>query len=229
MNLRCLIIDDDTLARKSMSLHAKKIDFLDLVGVCSDTKSARNYLQTDDIDLIFLDVEMPEETGIEFLRTLPVLPQVIFTTSKTDYAFEAFEFQATDYLVKPISFERFRQASEKALRFSEYAGAKSNSVDIFFKSDKRYVRVPFDDILYIENLGDYVLVVTTKDKIVVHSTVKAIDAKLPQNQFYRVHRSFIVNVHKIVDIEESTLVIDKKVIPISRNNRPDFLDKLNIL
>jgi len=173
---------------------------------------------------------MPTLSGLEFIEKAKILPQVIFTTSKAEYAYEAFEYQATDFLKKPIAFPRFSQAVEKAKEVqhqnNEY---KANAREVYIKENSRYIRMPYDDILYFENVGDYVKIQTSKGSHIIHSTLKAIDKKLRSFEFLKVHRSYIVNLRKIRDIEENTLVIDKKVIPISRANKPLLMGKLNLL
>lgn len=230
MVLNCIIVDDDLMARKALEKLCEKSELLNTIGICKDAKEALNLLSKEIIDLIFLDIEMPEITGIEFLEHAVSLPQVIFTTSKTEYAFEAFNYQVTDYLKKPITYPRFQQAVEKAYAIHEKNNAyKSNAQEVYVREDGRFVRIPFDHILYFENVGDYIRVKTVSGSHIIHGTLKSIAAKLENPQFLKVHRSFIVNLSKIKDIEENTLVIEKKVIPISRANKPVLMGKLNLL
>lgn len=230
MVLNCIIVDDDLMARKALEKLCEKSELLNTIGICKDAKEALNLLSKEIIDLIFLDIEMPEITGIEFLEHAVSLPQVIFTTSKTEYAFEAFNYQVTDYLKKPITYPRFQQAVEKAYAIHEKNNAyKANAQEVYVREDGRFVRIPFDHILYFENVGDYIRVKTVSGSHIIHGTLKSIAAKLENPQFLKVHRSFIVNLSKIKDIEENTLVIEKKVIPISRANKPVLMGKLNLL
>ncbi|MEZ5041048.1 MAG: LytTR family DNA-binding domain-containing protein [Saprospiraceae bacterium] len=230
MALNCIIVDDDLMARKALEKLCEKSELLNTIGICKDAKEALNLLSKEIIDLIFLDIEMPEITGIEFLEHAVSLPQVIFTTSKTEYAFEAFNYQVTDYLKKPITYPRFQQAVEKAYAIHEKNNAyKANAQEVYVREDGRFVRIPFDHILYFENVGDYIRVKTVSGSHIIHGTLKSIAAKLENPQFLKVHRSFIVNLSKIKDIEENTLVIEKKVIPISRANKPVLMGKLNLL
>ena len=234
MILNCMIVDDDLLARKSLQHLCKKMDGLNLVQVCENASSALEFLKEEEIDLIFLDIEMPDLTGIEFLDRMATMPQVIFTTSKTEYAFEAFEYEVTDYLKKPIKFPRFQKAVEKAIELykkdnSAPGGPNINANEVYLKENGKLIRVAYEDIEYFENAGDYILVKTNDNKHIIHGTLKSIDAKLNHPLFLKVHRSYIVNLSKIKDIEENTLVIDKKVIPISRANKPVLLGKLNML
>lgn len=230
MVLNCMIVDDDLMARKSLERLCKKIDSLNVVQICENGKVALDALSVEVIDLIFLDIEMPELTGIDFLNHAVSLPQVIFTTSKTEYAFEAFEYQVTDYLKKPIAFPRFQVAVEKAMEIHQKNNAyRASANEVYVRNEGRLIRIPYDEILYFENVGDYVRVKTLNSSHIIHGTLKGVDAKMTNPQFLKVHRSFIVNLSKIKDIEENTLVIDKKVIPISRANKPVLMSKLNLL
>lgn len=230
MKLNCMIVDDELMARKSLERLCKKVDALHVVEVCAHPKTALQVLKKEAIDLIFLDIEMPELTGIEFLEQAVALPQVIFTTSKTEYAFEAFEYQVTDYLKKPIAFPRFQQAIQKAMELHEQNNSyKANAKEVYLRENGRFVRVLYEDIFYFENVGDYVKVRTEKGNHIIHGSLKSIDAKLGHPRFLKVHRSFIVNLDKIKDIEENTLVIEKSVIPISRANKSVLMGRLNLL
>lgn len=218
--MRCLIVDDDEMARKSMEMMCAKVEGLSVAGICENGIEALNFIKKEDVDLILLDIEMPELTGMELVKSVPDLPQVIFTTSMKEYAIEAFEYHVTDYLHKPIAFSRFLKAIERAREVHGKRLSKEIE-EIFVKSDGRYVRLELKDILFIESIGDYVVFHTEKkERLVVHSTLKNIDARINNSKFIKVHRSYIVNVSKIVDIEESTIVIKDKVIPISRAHKP---------
>lgn len=218
--MRCLIVDDDEMARKSMEMMCAKVEGLSVAGICENGIEALNFIKKEDVDLILLDIEMPELTGMELVKAVPNLPQVIFTTSMKEYAIEAFEYHVTDYLHKPIAFSRFLKAIERAREVHGKRASKEIE-EIFVKSDGRYVRLELKDILFIESIGDYVVFHTEKkEKLVVHSTLKNIDTRISNSKFIKVHRSYIVNVSKIVDIEESTIVIKDKVIPISRAHKP---------
>ena len=173
---------------------------------------------------------MPGLTGIEFLSAVSVLPQIIFTTSKTEYAFEAYQHQVTDYLQKPIDYSRFLLAVEKALEIQKQNDFyKAAAEEVYIREEGKYIRVSYDTILYFENVGDYVKVVTETGNHIIYSTLKNIAKKLNHTRFLKVHRSYIVNLSKIKDIDESSLVINRKVIPISRANRPLLMGRLNIL
>lgn len=232
-----MIVDDDLLARKSLEHLCKRIDALQVIKVCENATDALETLAHEEIDLIFLDIEMPGLTGIDFLNQAAILPNIIFTTSKTEYAFEAFEYEVADYLKKPITFPRFQKAVEKVMEGLKQQGSfqkpPQNAGDItkevYLKENGKFIRVAYEDILYFENAGDYIIVKTLAGSHVIHGTLKSIDEKLNNPLFLKVHRSYIVNLSKIKDIEENTLVVDKKVIPISRANKPTLMSRLNML
>ncbi|GAB4049341.1 LytR/AlgR family response regulator transcription factor [Spirosoma litoris] len=230
MILKCIIVDDETMARKALQRLCEQHESLQIIAICENATQALTVLADQEIDLLWLDVEMPELSGFDLLDRLPTMPQVILTTSKTDYAFDAFQYQVTDYLKKPIAQLRFKLAVEKALA----AQKKQEQIQmgdkkaIYVKSDGRYVRVPYDSIMYIENTGDYVKIQTNSQPFVVYTTMKSLEEKLG-TQFLRVHRSYIINLDKIVDIEESNLVVASKVIPISRANKSELMSRLNLL
>jgi len=224
------------MARKSLERLCTKHEALELAGVFENAATALAFLEQeqDTIDLIFLDVEMPEMTGMEFLDQAPVLPMVIFTTSNPEHAFNAFEYRAVDFLKKPISLPRFEQAVAKALETVAKsndiaAAAVANANEIYVREDGRYIRVACDDILYFENVGDYVRVKTAAAQHIIYGSLKSIDEKLNDPRFLKVHRSFIVNLSKIKDIEENTLVIEKTVIPISRAHKAELMSRLKVL
>ncbi len=230
MELNCIIVDDDLMARKSLEHLCKNIEAIKIAGVFENAQEGLDYLSSNSVDLVFLDIEMPHMSGLEFVEKAKILPQVIFTTSKTEYAFDAFEYQATDFLKKPIAPPRFAVAVEKALEVQKQNEAyKANSREVYVKEDGRYTRLSYDDILFFENVGDYVKIQTTSGNHIIHSTLKSIDGKLKSQEFLKVHRSYIVNLRKIKDIEENSLVIEKKMIPISRANKPVLMSKLNLL
>lgn len=230
MNLRCIVVDDDQMARKALERLCTKHEKLELVGVYENAQSALAFLETESVDLMFLDVEMPELSGIEMLSYVAYMPMVIFTTSKPEYAFDAFEYQAIDFLKKPITIIRFEQAVAKALEnMAKREDYQANANEIYVREEGRYVRIACDDILFFENVGDYVRVKTIKGQHIIHSTLKNINEKIGDSRFLKVHRSFIINLQKIKDIEENSLVIDKTVIPISRANKAELMSRLKVL
>lgn len=233
MVIKCIIVDDDLMARKALERLCLKNPSIELLGIFEDGETALSFLERNDPDLIFLDIEMPGLSGIEMLNQLAYLPLIIFTTSRPDYAYDAFEFQAVDYLKKPISMLRFEQAVNVALDKLEkrFAVTKvpDESKEIYVKEEGRYIRVPCEEILFFENVGDYVRIKTTKGQHIIYGTLKSVDERLNDSRFLKVHRTYIVNLSKIKDIEENSLVIDKTVIPISRSNKAELMGRLRIL
>jgi len=230
--LNCIIVEDEVMARTALERLCEKTSSLSLQGAFETAEAARAYLSDNNIDLIFLDVQLPGMSGIEFLEDLPVLPQIVFTTSHEDYAYQAFEYDVTDFLKKPISIDRFNRAVEKSLQIAERKQEQadlSKASEIYVKVDKRLIRVPLGEILYFENAGDYISVVTKSDKYLIHGTIKSLAQRLTHPRFIKVHRSYIVNLDFIKDIDDSSLVINEKVVPISRAHRSVLLSTLNIL
>lgn len=229
MKLKCIIVEDEIMARKSLQRLCEQHDSLLLIAAFENAEDALAFLATEEVDLIWLDVEMPGLSGFGLLENLTSMPQVIMTTTKTEYAFNAYQYQVTDYLQKPITLPRFKVAVEKVLELNSRKTAVSpERQEIYVKIEGRYIRLPYADITFVENVGDYVKIFTTKNSYVVHTTMKYLEEKLG-NQFLRVHRSFIVHLDKIVDIEENNLVIGNKVIPISRANKSELMTRLNML
>ncbi|MDX2002067.1 MAG: LytTR family DNA-binding domain-containing protein [Chitinophagales bacterium] len=229
--MRCIIVDDDELSIKLIQQFVEQTDFLELFTSFTDPVEASNLLMKEDIDLLFLDVEMPNLSGLELIKNLEQKPQIILITSKKDYALEAFEYQVTDYLLKPPTFPRFLKAVQKAKEIhDERVKVPIQHVEsLYVKEDNIWVNVPFDHILWVEALGDYVTINLGSKKHTVLTTMKAIEKRLPIDKFARVHRSFIVPVNKIQNLDGNMLVIEKKFIPIGKSYRKSLMDRLNIL
>lgn len=227
--MKCLIVDDDQMARESLKMMCEKIDDLEVVGLCESGIEALKRIKSEDIDLILLDIQMPDLTGMDLIKTVENLPLVIFTTGHAEYAVEAFEHQVTDFLTKPIEFPRLLKAIDHAREQMGMEKSGEHMAEIFIKVEGRYVRLNLDQVLYIESLGDYVTFRTEKEKYVVHSTLKNIDEKIKNQHFLKVHRSFIVNLSKVVDIEETNMVIHDKVVPISRAHRPILMNRIKTI
>lgn len=229
-NLTCIIVDDEVMSRNALHRLCEQHDALTVLGSFEGAVSALDFLTQQPVDLIWLDVEMPGLTGFGLLEQLPSIPLVVLTTSKVEYAFDAFQYQVTDYIKKPITLPRFKIAVEKVLEVSarNRPSASPDRQEIYIKTDGRYIRLPFETITYIENMGDYVKIFTGTQTHIVYATMKYLEEKLGA-PFLRVHRSYIVHLDKIVDIEENTLVIHNKVIPISRANKPELMNRLNLL
>lgn len=228
MPLTCIIVEDEALSRKSLYRLCQQHDDLQVLGAFESASQALEFLSGQRVDLLWLDVEMPEMSGFELLEQLSFSPFVVMTTNKTEYAFNAFRYKVTDFLQKPITLPFFETAVAKVkeLYNLQQASVSSEPQDIYVKSDGRFVRLPLNTIAYIENIGDYVKIVTNTHTHIVYMTMKHLEEKL-NSQFLRVHRSYIVHLRKIVDIEENTIVIDGKVIPVSRANRSELMSRLN--
>jgi len=235
MKLRTIAIDDEPLALRLVSDYIEKTPFLELSGAFDNPLDAIDFLSTQSIDLVFVDIQMPDLTGIEFVRTLERAPKIIFTTAYEKYALEGFKLNALDYLLKPFSYEEFLKAAQKARKQTELETAapqliEANSQFLFLKSEYKIRRINFNDILYIEGLKDYIKVFTIgEDKPVLSlSSMKALEQKLPEDKFMRVHRSFIVNLDRIETIERSRIIFGKVYIPVSdqyKDKFQEFLDK----
>ena len=230
-NIRCMVLDDEPLAIDIMENYLQRLDGI-YVKRCENPIDAFKILQSEKFDLIFLDIEMPFLTGIEFLKTIKNPPAIIITTAYRDYAVEGFELEVLDYLVKPVSFPRFMKAFEKALKFinvtTDNKGVSTNT-DIeylFLKVDRKFVKVQVNDILYIESLKDYIKVKTKESSFVSYQTLSSVTEKLPAEKFIRVHRSFTIAIDKVNVIEGSFVEIDGKTIPISREHKQSFLQMM---
>ncbi|SDJ79765.1 DNA-binding response regulator, LytR/AlgR family [Catalinimonas alkaloidigena] len=224
-----MIVDDEELARFVLKNFIKQTDFLTLGYECESAIEAVNILQKDQVDLIFLDVQMPEMSGLELLESLDHLPPVILVTSKKDYAAEAFEHSVVDYLVKPIQYPRFIRAVMKVKEKQESRPGGSSNDDIFIRTDSKIVKLNYSSILYVEALADYVMINTTTNRHIVHSTMKGMERKLPADTFARVHRSFIVNLPKVQQIKDLHVVINDKEIPIGASYKDKFMKRLKFL
>jgi DNA-binding LytR/AlgR family response regulator len=235
MNLRCIAVDDEPLALDILESYISKLPFLQLVKTCSSATEAMQVLQEQQVDLMFLDIEMPELTGIQFLNILKHQPLIIFTTAYPDYALEGFNQDAVDYLLKPIPFDRFlkavTKAQERMQRNAKNTEAPAAAVPtataehdfMFVKADYKTIRVDFRDILWIEGLKDYIIIQTKDQKIITLLSMNKMMEKLPDTKFLRVHRSFIVSLQKIDSIEKSRIRIGTKEIPIGEVYKDQFL------
>ncbi len=239
--INVIIVDDEPLAQDVLETYIQKVPELHLVKKCNNAFEANEALKSNPIDLMFLDIQMPQLTGIDFLKTLSRPPLVIFTTAYSNYAVEGFELNALDYLLKPISVERFMKAVNKAVdqiglqRREIPASAPAAEEDgpdyIFVKADKKLVKVNFDEIIYIEGLKDYVIIRMDNQRVITLQTMKSLEDKLPPVQFRRIHRSYIVNVRRIEAIVGNMVeVLEKgqaKHLPVGKNYRDDLLDMIN--
>ena len=220
--VRCLIVDDEPLAIEIIENYLNRLDDYTIVAKCNNALQAFKVLEEETVDLLFLDIQMPQLTGIEFLRSLNRKPQVIFTTAYIDYGVESYELDVLDYLVKPISFERFFKAINKYSKnsntsISQEKEVLNNSTEkdyIYVKENKKNYKISYKDILYIESIKDYLRIHTANKKIIVKSTLSDFESGLPQNQFLRVHRSYIVNVNQVTAHTSKDIEISEIEIPI---------------
>jgi DNA-binding LytR/AlgR family response regulator len=237
--MNCIIIDDETTARAIISQLCGQIPSLNVLEEFPNALQAIKYLNQNEVDLIFLDIHMPDFTGFDFIQTLKNPPKIILTTSDTNFAIEAFEYDCiVDYLVKPILLPRFEKAILKANKTDIVKKIDTNTTDsdvsmsgndLYVNIDRRLIKIDIPSIYLVEAKGDYILVKTEHKNYTVHSTLKKIEDKLPESLFLKVHRSFIINIKKIVDIEDNSVLIKKDVIPVSRSNRPELMKRLNLL
>ena len=245
MKYNCVIVDDERPALKLLTAYIKKLPHLELVASCEDAFEAIAALQNHHVDILFLDIHMPEFTGIELLQSLKQKPQVVMTTAYREYAVEGFEMQVTDYLVKPFSFERFLQAVNKATQnLNKAKNTESNSSStetlsdisekkqetyFFVKTNHKMEKVPLHEILYIESMREYVSIQLSSRRFVVHQTMNAMEEKLSLPDFMRVHRSYIIGLNHIQTIMGNVLNINGKEIPIGGSYRKSFFDQIEML
>ncbi len=241
--LKAIIVDDEPLAQDVLETFIERIpDTIELVAKCSNAIDAKEVLNSQDIDLMFLDIQMPQITGIDFLRTLNKPPMVIFTTAYSEYALDGFELNAVDYLLKPISFDRFMKGVNRAVEIHDLQNLQKDEIPtsdevqvekdfIFVKSDKKLVRVKYEDIIYIEGLKDYVIIRMENGRVITLQTMKSLEQKLPLKVFKRIHRSYIVNLDKIQAIMGNMIEVTEKKetkhLPIGKNYRDSLLDMIN--
>lgn len=234
--MKSIIIDDDAVARMLVSKLSENHTKIDVVAQFENAIDAIKYLNENEIDLVFLDIHMPTFSGFDFMKTLKTSPRIILTTSDKNFALEAFEYKnVVDYLVKPIAKERFEKAIIKLESFTKSKAKYSSSLnsdsvsELYVNIDRRLVKIKFSDINVIEAKGDYIRIKTNSKSHIVHSTLKKIEDKLPQEMFLKVHRSFIINLTKIIDIEDNSVLIEQDIIPVSRANRKELMNRLNLL
>lgn len=228
--MNCIIIDDEASARAIMKQLCSKVEDLDIIEIFDNAIEAIKFLNQHQIDVIFLDIHMPGFTGVDFVQTLKNPPHIVLTTSDTNFAIEAYEYEAiVDYLVKPITHERFLKSMQKLKKVmartpsSTSKSATSNTAnnDLYINIDRRLIKLKLNEILVVEAKGDYIDIKLESEDYRVHTTLKKIKEKLPDEIFMQIHRSYIINFSKIIDIEDNSVLIGKNVVPISRSNRPE--------
>lgn len=224
MKLKCIITDDEPIARKGLQSYVERIDFLELVGVCEDAIQLNNQLKSQQADLLFLDIEMPYMTGIELLNSLSNPPKVIITSAYAEYAIKGYDLEVSDYLLKPISFDRFLKAVNKV--YDQLISSQTPVVQdyLFVKTSLKLEKIRFNDMRFIEGVENYVAIYTREEKIITHTTLRTILQKLPPERFVQVHKSYLVNIDKIDSIEGNLLGIGKNKIPLSRTYKETALE-----
>jgi DNA-binding LytR/AlgR family response regulator len=235
--MNCIVVDDDKLSCKIIEGYVKRYSTLNLVGSYNDAVEARNILtRRRDIDLIFLDIMMPEMNGFDFITSLEFPPNIIVISSAEEFALKAFDFDVVDYLLKPISYGRFCRAIDKVTRYHsrrDTAGTGTGDEEIFIKNGSSLVKLKLRDIVYVEALENYVTLNTNDEKYTIHFTMKAIESQLPSAVFTRVHRSFIVNKTKIQAIKENSLDLNLgntvKNVPVGKSFRENLLNEINVM
>jgi DNA-binding LytR/AlgR family response regulator len=229
--MKVIIVDDEPLALEVLETYLTHFPELNLKAKCANAVEAFEALSEGDIDLMFLDIQMPQISGIDFLKSLKNPPKVIFTTAFSNYALEGFELNAVDYLLKPFSLERFTKAVQK---FKEIYAKNDKTLSeaeapdyIFVKADKKLIKLRFEDIFHVEGLKDYVMLHTPNGRIVTLQTMKSLEEKLPSSNFIRVHRSYIVNLNLIELLETNSVTVNKKKIPIGKNYKDELFNVIN--
>jgi DNA-binding LytR/AlgR family response regulator len=233
--IRAIIVDDEPLALDVLEALLSNLSNIELVARCENAFEANAVLQKEKIDLMFLDIQMPQMTGVEFMKSLDHPPMVIFTTAFPEYAVEGFELNAVDYLLKPVSMERLMKAvnkvAEKITAQNEEDDLPSTDTYFFVKADKKLIKVNFDDILYIEGLKDYVIIKTEEGRVITLQTMKSLEDKLPEAIFRRIHRSYIVNMRKIVALDGNVVEVREKAaiksLPIGKNYRDELHEAIS--
>lgn len=237
--MNCIIIDDEATARAIITQLCANEASLNVLEEFPNAIQAIKYLNQNEVDLIFLDIHMPDFTGFDFIETVKNPPKIVLTTSDANFAIQAFEYDCiVDYLVKPITPERFNKAIQKAETIASQPKKVAKSSDdvettsgndLYVNIDRRLIKIDIPSIYLVEAKGDYIQIKTEAKNYTVHSTLKKIEEKLPDSLFLKIHRSYIINVGKIIDIEDNSVLIKKDVVPVSRSNRPELMRRLNLL
>jgi DNA-binding LytR/AlgR family response regulator len=221
--IRCLLVDDENLALEVVQLYCDKIAFIEVVGTAKNADEASSFIQNNQVDVVFLDIQMPKVSGMEWYKHLVTKPLVIFCTAFQHFAVESYEVEAIDYLLKPFSFERFAKAAEKAKEaFDSQATQTLVEESIFIRSDRKEIRVMISDILYIQSISNYFEVVTQEKKIIGYGSISTLESKLKDFNFIRIHRSFLVSKNKITIFSSNAVTVGSCEIPIGRNYRKNI-------
>lgn len=226
--INCLVVDDEPIARQGLLEHISQIDFLHTIAACKNAIEASSFLNKQPVDLIFLDIQMPKLTGIEFIKQLKNPPLIILTTAYPEYAIEGYELNVLDYLLKPISFTRFLKS---ALKVQEYLIKQNNASikhnDYFFiKCDQKLQKIVVKDVLYVEAMSNYVVIHTKNKKFITYITFKGLEEKLPPELFIRIHKSYIVSIHSIEAINPNEVILEKNSLPLSKTYRDEVINRI---
>lgn len=228
--LNCIIVDDEPLARQQLKAYVERVPFLKLVGMARNTLIAQGILKNEAVDLIFMDIQMPRQTGIEFLMAHAIFQQVIFITAYPEYAVTGFELEATDYLMKPVSFDRFLRACEKAaarINGSTNIKLRDDQLDfLYVRTNQRFEKIELSSILFVEAMLNYVVIYTRTEKFIVYSSLKAMMGNLPSERFLQVHKSFLVAKNHIDAVDNNKIFIEEYILPLSRSKRSQLLAML---
>jgi two-component system, LytTR family, response regulator len=232
--ITCLIVDDEPPAREIIRHYVQQVPALEIAGECENALQAFAFLQSRSVDLMFLDIRMPQLNGNDFLKNLSNPPEVIFTTAYPEYAVEGYELDVVDYLVKPIRFERFLKAIQKVFAVTNTKSIsetviteeKKSESFVYFRADRKMIKVMLDDILYIESMKDYIKIVTRNGVVITKQSISSVEAMLPEKQFVRVHRSYIVSLNKIKSFTNELMEIEKTEIPIGKLYRNEVMKML---
>lgn len=229
MKIKCLIVDDEPIARKIVQEFVEELDWLELIGQAESPLKAINLMAQNSVDLLFLDIEMPQMSGLELLKNLNNPPEVILTTAYPHYALDGFDLNVLDYILKPISIERFLKAALKAKAFFEQKNKTSSpeATYFFIKCDGKTERIELRELLYVKALENYIVIQTTQKKYITYLTMKGLEDYLPANQFVKIHKSYLVPIAKIDRIEGNEVQIGQETLPLSRNLRADVLQRID--
>ena len=232
--MKCIVVDDNKMSRTMVKQLVEHVDFLELKAECESPVEAFNYLKREDVDLVFLDVEMPTMSGLELIRNLDKRPIIILISAKKDYAAEAFELNVADYITKPVTLSRFMTAVDRAKELFESKDQKlvineKEKDYIFVRSNSLLTKVKIQEIIYVQALGDYVNIFTKDKRLTVHITLKGMEEKLPRDKFYRLHRSYLTALHHIDNIEEGTVYVGKHPLPIGEQFKKELLRRINLI
>lgn len=230
--IKCIIVDDEPVARKIIREFVEEVNFLTLAGEFENALKAERFLKTEEAEIVFLDIEMPKLSGLDWLKRSTVKPVVILTTAFPEYALEGYELDIIDYLLKPIRFSRFLKAAQKAKDFIRMKNAGNHLTEpswLFVRSDKRIEKIEPDDILYIESTGNYIHIHTKDRSIIAYLTLTGIEKELPASGFVKIHQSYIVNFSRIEAIEGNQVKVDNKMLPIGRSYKDEFMKMIRLV